>query len=378
MKRQGSRRAPPRNLATLWTVAFTFFLLSASCGSDGPDGNGFSRRLGSDFVASGSRITISENTPGDVMVASGELEFRGTAGGDLLVAAGEQSIAGEVRGSVRLAGGEISLNTAVARNATIAGGRVDIAPGASIGGNAYLAGGQVNVQGTVGGVLAMNGGTAVLDGTVEGDVIFSGSSLRVGPQARIAGDLRTRAPEGGVTIDPGARISGQVISEIAEPGGTARWFWLVRVVMIVGFLFAGAAVVALLPERTEAAAALIPHRPGAAVGWGFLWLVGVPIVAIILAATLVGIPLALISVAVYLITLYLARAVTAVWLGRSVLGDRAGTGRSGAVVSFLAGAVVIVAIQFVPILGALISLVATVLGLGATVQLFRKAPQPVD
>ena len=59
------------------------------------------------------------------------------------------------------------------------------------------------------------------------------------------------------------------------------------------------------------------------------------------------------------------RVAVAVWLGRLILGGRARTGRQGAVVNFLVGGLLLIVIGIVPFVGGFITLIATVLGLGA-------------
>jgi hypothetical protein len=131
-------------------------------------------------------------------------------------------------------------------------------------------------------------------------------------------------------------------------------------------------VVALMPAVAVRAAEKIRRSPGPSIGLGFAWAILVPILAVGFAATVIGIPLALVLAAVYAVALYLGRAVVAVWLARVVLGNRLGTGRGDAVLGFLAGAVVLVLLRLVPVIGGLVTIVASVLGVGAVLALLRE------
>lgn len=359
------KTAPVSTSSSLLAIAIVG-ALAAACRGPAPASEsrpGVPMRFGDDLVASGPEVSIAEGVPGDAILAGSEIRFDGAAGGDLLAAGGRQRLAGAVRGSVRAAGGDIALNAPVGRNATLAGGRIALGPATRVEGNVYAAGGQVTVGGEVGGYLVATGGDVVIDGVVEGDALVRASSLRLGPSARIAGDLHASTPGARVTIDPGARVDGGVIAQAAPPlGRTLRFLgWI----LAFGFLVAGAVAVALAPGRADASAVLVRRRPLAAAGVGIAVLILAPIAVTIVAITVVGIPLAAIAAALYAIAVYLARAVFAVWLGRLLLGGRAPAGRKGALAAFLVGGVLLFLVRFVPVLGGIVGAVATVVGLGA-------------
>lgn len=360
----GSGRHPVRLLMVVFGLA-----TAAGCGDGGSRGEeGQRMRWGGDLLGSGGELSVPDSVTGDVIVAGGEIAFSGVAGGDYLGAGGRQELGGRIAGDVRAAGGELALTGEVGRNVTAAGGQVEIGDGAVIRGNVYLAGQALHVAGAVDGSLRAAGQTVVLDGTIAGSVDVRGGSLRVGPRARIAGDLTYRVPAEDVVIDPGAQIAGRVIGRTPgrrPPVGLFRALWM------IGFLVAGMAVVALFPGAADAAEASLRARPAASLGFGLLWVVVVPIGAAVLALTAVGLPLALIIGALYLISVYLGRAVLAVWLGRLLLRGSERPGRGGLVLAFFLGAVVLLLLGIVPVLGGLLGVVATLLGLGALVLAFR-------
>jgi hypothetical protein len=367
---------PAIRLASVCSVLGFIIVPASGCapGDRGPAEERSTIRRGNDLLAGGRALLIRDSVPGDVIVAGGDIDFTGTAGGDYLGAGGRQVIAGQIDGSVRAAGGEMRLGAAVDRNATLAGGRIELLESAAIAGNGYFAGGEIIVTGAVNGELQVTGGAVELSGSVGEDVHVRAGRLHVGPGATIGGSLRHSIEPANVTIDPGARIAGEVVALPPPPRPSFR---VLRLVWHLGFLVAGAAAIALLPRITAAATRTLRRRPGAAVGFGVLWVVGLPIVAGLLAMTIVGIPLALILFAIYAISLYLGRAVVALWLGRLLLGRREQPGRGGLVLSFLLGGVVLVLLGLVPIAGALVAIVATLVGLGAAVLVISsRSPAP--
>lgn len=362
-----SHRAHARLLLAL--LGASLVALALSCGTPQRRNQVQVIRRGGDVLAAGGTLQITDSVPGDAMLTGGQLGFSGATGGDYLGAGGSQVITGRIHGNARVAGGQIRIAAPVDRNATIAGGSIEVDRAAVIGRNAYVAGGTVRVDGAVHQGLQVSGGTVILDGQVGSDVAVSAGELRVGPRASIAGDLRYRVPARRVHIDSAARITGRKIAlPVRDWRGTLLFF---RTVWLLGFLLAGAAVVALAPGFATEAAERLRELPGLSAIVGLLWLIVVPIVAIFVAMTLIGLPLALLTCAVYVILAYIGRAVLALWLGRVVLGARARTDREGAVVSFLAGGIILVVVMLIPVLGQLVLLAATVLGVGALLVAIR-------
>jgi hypothetical protein len=316
-------------------------------------------RRGDDVLATGSMATIMDSVPGDAILASGDASFGGVAGGDYLGAGGKQAISGRVHGSLRAAGGQIHVAATVDRNVSIAAGAIELDSAAVITRNAYLFGGNVEVVGTVRGSLVAYGGAVVLNGVVGGDVDVGGGSLRIGPHAQIAGNLRYRVRSGQAHIDPAAHITGKVTSLPV----TNRWgLW--HLLWIFGFFVLGAVVVALLPRFMAEAAEILPQRPGRSALVGVGWILLVPIAVCIAAITIIGLPVALLATAIYLSLMCIGSVPFSVWLGQLALGRRARKGRDGALINFLFGGFLLVALGVIPILGGWVSMVAVVLGLG--------------
>ena len=317
-------------------------------------------QLGDDKIVTGSSAYIRDSIVGDAIVAGGDVDFLGATGGDYLGAGGKQNISGTIHGSLRAAGGSVETRATVDRNATLAGGKIIVDSGAVIGQNAYITGGEVQVNGIVRGGLVVSAGSVTLNGVVGHDVMVTGGELRVGPSAQIAGALRYRVRANKVHIDSAARITGTVTAlPIESEWGLRRWLWM------LGVLIAGAAVVALFPSFTAGVAGLVPRRPVLAVAVGLVAAIVAPIVMIILAITFVGLPLALIASAIWLVLVFLGDVPVAVWVGRRLLGTRQASPRYGVVVAYLVGGVIFLIVGLIPVIGKLVVMCAAVVGLGA-------------
>jgi hypothetical protein len=341
-------------------VVVALLLVASTFGCVRPKPENQIMRLGDDVLAAGSAPTIYDSVAGDAILAGGNVNFSGSAGGDYVGAGGQQEIAGRVHGSLRAAGGHVSVRALVDRNATIGGGSVVVDSASVISHNAYLIGGSIRVEGAVKGGLLATGGSVVLDGPIGGDVEISGGSLRLGPRAQIGGSLRYRVAKDKVQIDRAAHVSG-TITALPVSTGWGAWHWL----WMFGGLLAGAIVVLLLPRFIGESAEVFRRRPLRAAVVGFLGGFLFPIAIIIAAITVIGFPLALLLAALLVIFAGLSGIPAAVWLGELILHDRTPLGRQSTIVNFFLGALIVILISIVPVLGPIVVLIFSCLGFGS-------------
>jgi len=316
-------------------------------------------RLGDDVLASGSAPSLHDSIPGDAMLAGGGIVFTGSTGGDYVGAGGQQDIKGRVHGSMRAAGGHLQVNASVDRNATIGGGDVILDSGAVIGRNAYLIGGTIKVSGAVKGGLLATGGSVELDGPIGQDVEVASGSLRIGPHARITGNLRYRV-SGDVKIDPAAQITGKVTALPASkrPG-------VFGVLWTFGGLLAGVVIVLMIPRFIAEATDELQVHPVRSVVVGFVGAIAAAIAIIIAAVTVIGLPLALVAVTVLIFLGSMSAMPAAVWIGEKILHGRTLLGRQSTLVNFFLGGLVLMILGIIPVVGGIVTLIATCIGFGA-------------
>lgn len=284
------------------------------------------------------------------------------------------------------AGGQLTLAGAVANNARAAGGEVLLVRGAVIGGNASLAGGRVEVDGVIKGYLQAAGGELFINGAVGGDVMAAGERIELGPQARIAGRLRYASRDDAI-IDPAAQIVGGIertawpapaampsVEKARRAGRGAGWIWT------VGLMVLAAVLVAVLPGFTARVAVTVRQRLGWSALAAFIALVCIPVAALILMITLLGLPLGLVTLLAYFALLPVAYVAAAIALGDSALARAKPTAvpttawRAGAAVLAV---LVLALLAKLPYLGGLIILAALLIGLGALILQLRRSPTGV-
>jgi cytoskeletal protein CcmA (bactofilin family) len=348
-------------------------------------------RMGSDVFIGGGSVTVRDPVGGDLFIAGGAVDVDAAVGGDTVATGGKVRIGAEVGQSVYAAGGQVNVNGKVGRNLRVAGGQVEVGPKAEVTGNVSAAGGQVRLYGAVRGHVQAAGGRVLIDGPVGGDVLATSGHVELGPQARIAGKLRYRSGEA-LHKDAAAQVSGGIepltpawgagaASRPAaqEPPPQRRGMGAISWVWTVGLIVLAAAWLALAPGVSARSSQALRERTGFSLLLGFVWLVCVPVLAVLMLLTVIGIPLALFVAAAYLAVLPLAYVSAAVGLGDWAL-TRWQAARASAL-GWRVGAAALAlallnALGHVPWLGALLAFAVLLAGLGALLLLWRKPAPP--
>jgi hypothetical protein len=346
------------------------------------------RRVGADLYIGGGSVTVDDAVGGDLFAAGGTVDVDAPVTGDAVVAGGKVRLGAAVGQSVYAAGGQVDIHGQVGRNLRVAGGRLVLGPRSDVAGNVSVAGGQLRLQGTVKGHVQAAGGRVRIDGPVGGDVIATSGHVELGPQARIAGKLRYRSGDA-LQQDPAAQVSGGI--ELLAPGwggpettasapapaataptqgfGWLGWFWTAGLI-VVAALWLG-----LAPRTSARSSQALRERPGWSLGLGFVWLVCVPVAALLLVLTIIGIPLALFALAVYLAVLPLAYVAGAVGLGDWALHRWQAVRASSVRWRIAAAAATLLLVTWLghlPWLGAVLGLLLLLAGLGGLLLLWQR------
>jgi hypothetical protein len=219
-----------------------------------------------------------------------------------------------------------------------------------------------------GDVVAVSGPVRVA-GRVDGDVIAVSDRAFLARSARVGGDLRYGDER--PVVAPGARVAGQVSKEDWADAGNG-WGWVSMLgwwlAVSVSTLIVGALLVWLAPGALHGAARAVREHFGATIGWGVAIAIGVPLLAVLALVTLVGIPFGIALLLAAIPVLLIAYATGAWIVGRRILRDRS----TSPWTALLAGWGIPRLLALIPVVGGLVGLVVTVVGLGAlTVALWR-------
>ena len=339
------------------------------------------------YVTAGKTVEVLGLVNGDIYAFGGQIVVNGIVNGDVIAAGGQVRIAGNVDQNVRVAGGQVTLSGEVGRNVTMAGGTLDIAENATVGGGLMVAGGNVNLLGSVNGDVLAAGGNVDIGGTVGGDVTAYVGNLRVGAAAKIDGGLLYYSKDL-AKIDSEAVIAGETKMEPVEmetnwkPEQTKaelKQAWQsvrmgFRVMGLIGTGIVGLILVSLFPYWNQKVAEKIADKPGMSIGIGLLMLLLAPMVFVFMLITVVGIPLGLLTLVSVAVIGYVAQVVVDYWIGTRIA--RQFGWKLQPAWSFLLGLVIMFAVSWIPILGPLAKMLAMILGSGAIllteVELYKK------
>jgi hypothetical protein len=233
-----------------------------------------------------------------------------------------------------------------------------------------IADGRVEIAGHVDGVvLALDAPVHIArTAVIDGNVISLSKRVTVAPGATLNHDL-IYADEKPV-VPRGARVYGDVrrvdAGDVSLPLGAFVVHLAIWLAFTLSSLVLGLALVWLAPRAVEATFGTARERAGPAIAWGLGLFLGLPVAATAAVLTLVGIPLGLLVLLALLPLYALGYVVTAYVLGRALVPAR------GGIAAFLAGWAILRVVAFIPGLGLLAWIGATVFGLGTlTVALWR-------
>lgn len=231
------------------------------------------------------------------------------------------------------------------------------------------------IEGEVRGNAVAVGGDVRVSGKVHGDVVGVGGEVILGENAEIVGDVTVVGA--GLNRAPGARIHGSVnnvsVGNLFRNSqfnwGWRKWFTLenpISYLFYLGGLFALALlIITLFPNHVTNVAQVMEKDWGRNALVGVLtFLLMVPL-TVLVAITVIGIPL----IPLLWLAFFLAKMLGYVAFV-TLLGIRV-TSSSNLAENQLArlalGVLVLGLVRYVPVLGALVSLVVTIISLGAVI-----------
>ncbi|MBI3627931.1 MAG: polymer-forming cytoskeletal protein [Candidatus Sungbacteria bacterium] len=219
---------------------------------------------------------------------------------NLYIAGGTLNIEGNINGDLTAAGGNVNVNGNVAKSA-------------------MLAGGTINISGNVGDSLRVAGGEVTIAGQVKGDVLAAGGRVKILPGAVIGGDLLLA---GGDIQNQGV-VHGTVKQYTRKPGenhaggllGVIGFWWVMKTLM--GIVLAFLVWYFFGPWVSQVVHAAETNF-GKEILRGLLGLIGIPILVVVAFVTIIGIPIGVIGLLLYIVTIVVSSAVAAILLGRYV------------------------------------------------------------
>jgi hypothetical protein len=301
-----------------------------------------------DLYVFGGDVTVDGRITGDLVVFGGVVEIDGAVEGDVMTASGSVGVSGTIGGDLRAGTGRINLSGAVGEDVLTGTGQLTIS--GAVGEDLVFGAGLVEVSGSVGGDVLGRAATYNREGTVGGTENVTVDEPEEEPN--VVGEALLRFAAlfliGLLLLLVRRRLLPKVVEAIdTAPGSVALWG--------LGFLVGLAVVPGVVTLVGVLLAVLF--------GWlGLGLIVGLLVVAITLTWIIVG-------VAAFVLIAVLAPLAVGTWIGNRIL-----PGDTPAVLTMAIGLAVIVILGPVPVVGALVGFVVTVMGAGAWLRLAQRAP----
>lgn len=310
---------------------------------------------------------IDGTVNGDLFVWSNEVEVNGHVTGDVIAMAREVRVNGVVDGNIRNYTQTLNINGSVGKNVLAACEEFEMGSAGKIGGSVTLGTANAMISGSIGRDLTAASGDTTLDGSVGGDVKVRGDNLRIGSQARLHGASLNYHGRNQAMMDPQAKLATPLVFTQLKAGPdytSWKYYWHRAEFWAAAFLFG--LVLLLIAPRFYASGVRSSKSFLPSLGFGVLFLIATPIVAVILCITCVGLGVGIATLLFWFVAVYAAQVFVASWLGDILLGPAIGT---GPLLGRLAlGLVILHLLEMIPYhIGGIIHFVILCWGLGAIV-----------
>jgi len=335
------------------------------------------------LVAVGQTVVVEGEVKGDVICAGQNIDISGTVEGDVICAGQNITLASRVGGSVRGAGQTIKMNGRVGRNVTVAGQTLNAS--STVAGEMLFAGQQAIINGRIEKNVAGAADSIDIGGMIGGNADFRNKNLAFRDNGQIAGAL-TYTSENQIAEDANRRVLGSVkriVPASDKPVADLKFEKIPaqRIADKIFDLLANLAVAAVLvfffKKFTSKIAGILLEKPVRCLGWGFLFLAGVPAMALVLAITIIGIPVSILGMLVLLAALWLARVFAALAIGKKIAQDYWKNYQNSPMAQAVIGVAVLWVLFAIPVVGTMLMMVAAVWGLGSWRYVFSKG-KPVS
>lgn len=273
--------------------------------------------IGGDLVVAGGTVILNDTVRMDVLVAGGNVVLNGFVGDDVRCASGSLTVEGTITGDILGATGELLFpkNGVIKGNLVVSGGKLTI--GGDIEGDLQVSAAELYFDGNVEGSLKARGERIVASGHVKKGSSLAGKTITIDSMARFEGDINFWSPSG--TLDLAAEThKGDVVFDPSLEIETPRWELLGFASLLIMLWYLGTALVMiwlieyLFSTTFLRAADSALNESMKSIGYGLTFLLGVPIICIVLAITVLAIPIAVILIIGYVILAFLATAITAI------------------------------------------------------------------
>ena len=352
-----------------------------------------------DLYVAGSNVVINAPIYGDLIAAGQNITVKDTIYGDLIAAGQDIEMQGVVVDDIRIAGADVTISGYVGSDLIAAGADILVEEGVIVNGDLTLSGADLTMNGTVHGKTSMSGGKIFFNGEAKGLVNVDGHEVTM--NGLVTG--KSRLISGTIDLESNAEFkddimywnsTGKVDFSQVQTGGTATYSkdlasvddffsWehlgIGIVMLIILYLLSMGVVLVILVFLAnplfERIASAYSGNFGKSLGYGVVYLVGVPIVVMMLFVTVIGIPVALVATSLYVISVLFVNSFLAVSITNLINQHYQMQWKKGILFLVSLGILVLLKlISFIPVIGWLIMFLASAVFFGALFLGLRAKP----
>lgn len=340
--------------------------------------------ISGNFIKAGNVIDIQGAVNGDVILAGNSITISGPVAGDVIAAGNNIRISGKVSGSIRVVGNSIQVDTEVSHNVWAAGNTFVLGKDGKVGWDVYSAGASIQLNGPVAGNVWAAGANLIIGNEIGKDVnasIDKEGQITLYPSAKIDGNLTYKAAKDEqLVLKDGAKVIGQTSRKAIIVPAQTDWkrffgpaYFFFKLISLFGLLVVGLVLVTLVPKMLLEIKEEMVKKVWPSVGWGFVYLVVIPVLVIILAITIIGLPLALMLVPLYVVGLYISTVIAGFTIGLLLLNKLNKDQYKGSLIwPLVLGLVVLVILSSIPLIGWLVKLFLVLWALGAAISVKKQ------
>jgi len=329
-----------------------------------------------DLFLAADTVDIFGTIDGDVYVGAGVVNFSGSITGDLIVGSGKVYINGQIGDDLVVGAGDLTVTDSTIGDGMLVGaGSIKVDDQSKINGSLLAGTGMLDNQAPVLRNLMVGAGNFKHNAPVGGEAYIGGEDVSFGPKTVINGNL-TYATEKDLQIDDQAVILGETKRHTPKSNewnnkqfkmnlnkNLSNAKYAFKVISFFSSLIVGLVLLWLLKKPTLAIAGNIKSKFLSSLGWGLVLVILTFPALMLLAITGVGFPLAAILAMVFIIELSLAKLFTAMAIGLT-LDKYLNWKKVSPQVTFSLGLLALYLLKLIPGVGAFVSLIALLSGLG--------------
>lgn len=324
-----------------------------------------------DFYTAGNIVTISGQVQEDLLVAGTEVNVNGQIGADVLVLGANVDINGTVGDDLRILGGNIIIAEPVLGDVFVIGGNIKILSSASVTGDVTIIGGSAVINGPVEGRVLGWLETLRIDSSVVGDVEVTATTLTLGDNANIGGDIKY-VSQTQLTRSQSATVDGEIVRNdpVIESGQTNMTQLLMPLLVILFSVALWYLLSRRLLQRVVNRTLMPGLRP---VLIGGLVMILAPFAISILLVSMLGTFAGIAVLATYILFLVLAIVALPAVLGQFLQTVVKSKQTTLSLVSLVSGTFIVGLCLVIPVVGPIILVGFMVLTFGAMVDMLIRA-----